>query len=113
MRDRVGRLVETGRSLRTGSWPTGSRRAWAPTACHRTGDRGRRPVAVMANDPTVKAGSWGPKTVEKIIRIQEGPSRRQMPVVYLVDSAGARITEQVGCSLAAAAPDASSTSSAS
>ena len=25
-----------------------------------------RPVAVMANDPTVKAGSWGPKTVEKI-----------------------------------------------
>jgi len=29
-----------------------------------------RPVAVMANDPTVKAGSWGPKTVEKIVRIQ-------------------------------------------
>src|ERR687895_659721 len=32
---------------------------------------GGRPVALMANDPTVKAGSWGPKTVEKIIRIQE------------------------------------------
>src|SRR5215218_6797526 len=31
---------------------------------------GRR-VALMANDPTVKAGSWGPKTVEKILRIQE------------------------------------------
>src|SRR5206468_10454988 len=31
---------------------------------------GGRPVAVMANDPTVKAGSWGLKTVEKIIRIQ-------------------------------------------
>src|SRR5262245_20383648 len=30
-----------------------------------------RPVALMANDPTVKAGSWGPKTVEKILRIQE------------------------------------------
>ena len=30
-----------------------------------------RPVALMANDPTVKAGSWGPKTVEKILRVQE------------------------------------------
>ena len=28
-------------------------------------------VCVMANDSTVKAGSWGAKTVEKIIRIQE------------------------------------------
>ena len=36
-----------------------------------------RPVCVMANDPTVKAGSWGPKTVEKIIRIQE--QRPQAP----------------------------------
>jgi acetyl-CoA carboxylase carboxyltransferase component len=54
-----------------------------------------RPVAVMANDPTVKAGSWGPKTVEKIIRIQEQALRHRVPMVYLVDSAGARITEQV------------------
>src|SRR5499427_1786705 len=30
-----------------------------------------RHVAVMANDPTVKAGSWGARTVEKIVRIQE------------------------------------------
>ena len=54
-----------------------------------------RPVAVMANDPTVKAGSWGPKTVEKIIRIQERALQLRIPMVYLVDSAGARITEQV------------------
>ncbi|MDQ6914804.1 MAG: acyl-CoA carboxylase subunit beta [Actinomycetota bacterium] len=54
-----------------------------------------RPVAVMANDPTVKAGSWGPKTVEKIIRIQEQAMRQRVPMVYLVDSAGARITDQV------------------
>jgi propionyl-CoA carboxylase beta subunit len=54
-----------------------------------------RPVAVMANDPTVKAGSWGPKTVEKILRIQERALRLRIPLVYLVDSAGARITEQV------------------
>jgi methylmalonyl-CoA decarboxylase subunit alpha len=54
-----------------------------------------RPVAVMANDPTVKAGSWGPKTVEKIIRIQERALALSVPMVYLVDSAGARITDQV------------------
>ncbi len=54
-----------------------------------------RPVALMANDPTVKAGSWGPKTVEKILRIQERALTLRIPMVYLVDSAGARITEQV------------------
>src|SRR5437879_6784060 len=59
------------------------------------GDVGGRPVAVMANDPTVKAGSWGPHTVEKIIRIIELARKRAMPIVYLVDSAGARIDRQV------------------
>jgi acetyl-CoA carboxylase carboxyltransferase component len=54
-----------------------------------------RPIALMANDPTVKAGSWGPKTVEKILRIQERAMELRIPMVYLVDSAGARITEQV------------------
>ncbi|MBS1889475.1 MAG: acyl-CoA carboxylase subunit beta [Actinobacteria bacterium] len=54
-----------------------------------------RPVALMANDPTVKAGSWGPKTVEKILRVQERALKLQVPIVYVVDSAGARITEQV------------------
>src|SRR5213083_824883 len=56
---------------------------------------GGRPVAVMANDPTVKAGSWGPKTVEKIVRIQEQALKHLVPMIYLVDSAGARITDQV------------------
>ena len=54
-----------------------------------------RPVCVMANDPTVKAGSWGARTVEKIIRIIETAYRTSVPMVYLVDSAGARITDQV------------------
>ena len=56
---------------------------------------GGRKVALMANDPTVKAGSWGPKTVEKILRIQEQALRLEVPMIYLVDSAGARITDQV------------------
>ncbi|MDX6669551.1 MAG: hypothetical protein QOK04_2931, partial [Solirubrobacteraceae bacterium] len=54
-----------------------------------------RPVALMANDPTVKAGSWGPKTVEKIVRIQEQALTQRSPMISLVDSAGARITDQV------------------
>src|SRR3954447_9392465 len=44
-----------------------------------------RPVAIMANDSTVKAGSWGARTVEKIIRIQETAGRLRIPLVYLID----------------------------
>jgi acetyl-CoA carboxylase carboxyltransferase component len=54
-----------------------------------------RPVAVMANDSTVKAGSWGALTVEKIVRIIERALELRVPMLYLVDSAGARITDQV------------------
>jgi acetyl-CoA carboxylase carboxyltransferase component len=59
------------------------------------GTLGGRTCAVMANDPSVKAGSWGARTVEKIVRILETAERLQIPMVYLVDSAGARITDQV------------------
>jgi acetyl-CoA carboxylase carboxyltransferase component len=54
-----------------------------------------RPVCLMANDSTVKAGSWGARTVEKIIRIIERAYGTGVPMIYLVDSAGARITDQV------------------
>ena len=54
-----------------------------------------RPVCVMANDPTVKAGSWGARTVEKIVRLTDRALRDELPVFWLVDSAGARITDQV------------------
>jgi len=52
-------------------------------------------VCVMANDSTVKAGSWGKRTVEKILRIQEEAEKLEIPILYLVDSAGARITDQI------------------
>ena len=54
-----------------------------------------RTVAIMANDPTIKAGSWGARTVEKIIRIIELARKHEHPMIYLVDSAGARITDQI------------------
>jgi len=60
-----------------------------------TGRIDGRPVCVVANDPTVKAGSWGARTVEKIVRLTELALARSLPVFWLVDSAGARITDQV------------------
>jgi acetyl-CoA carboxylase carboxyltransferase component len=54
-----------------------------------------RKVAIIANDSTVKAGSWGSRTVEKIIRMQETAEKLRIPIFYLVDSAGARITDQI------------------
>ena len=60
-----------------------------------TGRINGRGVCVMANDSTVKAGSWGARTVEKILRIQKQAERLQVPLVYMVDSAGARITDQI------------------
>ncbi|HVV77909.1 MAG TPA: acyl-CoA carboxylase subunit beta [Mycobacteriales bacterium] len=54
-----------------------------------------RQVCLMANDSTVKAGSWGARTVEKIVRTIEQAYSLRVPMVWLVDSAGARITDQV------------------
>jgi acetyl-CoA carboxylase carboxyltransferase component len=54
-----------------------------------------RTVCVIANDSTIKAGSWGKRTVEKIVRNQETAMRLRVPLLYLVDSAGARITDQI------------------
>ncbi len=54
-----------------------------------------RPAVVVANDPTVKAGSWGARTVEKIVRATEKALDSDLPIFWFVDSAGARITDQV------------------
>ena len=55
-----------------------------------------RPVAVIAHDFAVKAGSWGELTCEKQIRILERAHHDLLPVIYLVDSAGGRLTDQIG-----------------
>lgn len=54
-----------------------------------------RPVAFSASDSTVKAGSAGEKSVQKSLRIQEMAMQMRIPIFYLIDSAGARITDQV------------------
>ncbi|MEO7218765.1 MAG: carboxyl transferase domain-containing protein [Gemmatimonadaceae bacterium] len=55
-----------------------------------------RQVVVVANDPTVKAGSWWPETIKKILRAQEIAMRCTIPIVYLVDSAGVNLPYQGG-----------------
>ena len=56
----------------------------------------QRPVVVVANDATVKAGSWWPETIKKILRAQEIAMRQRVPIVYLVDSAGVNLPYQGG-----------------
>jgi len=55
-----------------------------------------RPVVVVANDATVKAGSWWPETIKKILRAQEVAMRQRIPIIYLVDSAGVNLPYQGG-----------------
>jgi 3-methylcrotonyl-CoA carboxylase beta subunit len=55
-----------------------------------------REVVVVANDATVKAGSWWPETIKKILRAQEIAMRSHVPIVYLVDSAGVNLPYQGG-----------------
>jgi methylmalonyl-CoA decarboxylase subunit alpha len=96
VRDRVALLVDDGSFAEEGllaNWEQDG--LGADGVVTGVGTVDGRSVALMANDPTVKAGSWGPKTVEKILRIQERAQALSIPMVYLVDSAGARITEQV------------------
>ena len=55
-----------------------------------------REVVVVVNDATVKAGSWWPETIRKILRAQEVAMRQRIPIVYLVDSAGVNLPYQGG-----------------
>jgi 3-methylcrotonyl-CoA carboxylase beta subunit len=55
-----------------------------------------RDVVIVANDATVKAGSWWPETIKKILRAQEIAMRCRVPIVYLVDSAGVNLPYQGG-----------------
>ena len=55
-----------------------------------------RPVVIVANDATVKAGSWWPETITKMLRAQEVAMRQRVPIIYLVDSAGVNLPYQGG-----------------
>src|SRR5690606_41370724 len=50
---------------------------------------GGREVVIVANDPTVKGGTYFPITVKKHLRAQEIAFANHLPCLYLVDSGGA------------------------
>lgn len=95
-RERVRLLVDQGSFVEDGALANGADPELpADGVITGLGKIGGRLVALMANDSTVKAGSWGRRTVEKIVRIQEQALKLRCPMMYLVDSAGARITDQI------------------
>jgi methylmalonyl-CoA decarboxylase subunit alpha len=95
-RDRIARLVDAGSFTEDGIFANATADGLpADGVITGTATIDGRPAALMANDSTVKAGSWGARTVEKIIRIIEKAYAFGLPMIYLVDSAGARITDQV------------------
>ncbi|HYH43049.1 MAG TPA: acyl-CoA carboxylase subunit beta, partial [Burkholderiales bacterium] len=94
-RERIARLLDAGSFVEDGLLArAGDAELPADGVITGIGRIDGRTVAVMANDSTVKAGSWGRLTVEKILRLQERATKLVCPVFYLVDSAGARITDQ-------------------
>ncbi|OLC18058.1 MAG: carboxylase [Candidatus Rokubacteria bacterium 13_1_40CM_69_27] len=97
VRDRLKLLLDPGRDFQEDWLFARGQEAETPADGVVTGigTVGGRTVCIMANDYTVKAGSWGEKTVQKIIRIQEKALRLQVPLLYMVDAAGARISEQI------------------
>ncbi|WP_417891413.1 acyl-CoA carboxylase subunit beta [Bacillus alkalicola] len=96
VRDRLTKLFDNGEWKEDGKFANNQAEGLpADGVVTAIGKVNGRTVCVMANDSTVKAGSWGAKTVEKIIRIQETAEKLEVPLLYLVDSAGARITDQI------------------
>ena len=96
VRDRLAILLDEGSFVEEGLLANnGGRDLPADGVVTGTGRIEGRPVCVVANDPTVKAGSWGARTVEKMIRMAEYALAHDLPIFWLVDSAGARITDQV------------------
>ncbi|MCL6441604.1 MAG: hypothetical protein K6T27_08960 [Thermoleophilum sp.] len=88
VRERIARLVDPGSFCEDGLLAHAEEEGFgADGVVTGTATVDGRPICLMANDPTVKAGSWGPRTVEKIVRIQERALRLEVPIVYLVDSA--------------------------
>jgi acetyl-CoA carboxylase carboxyltransferase component len=97
VRERLDLLLDPGSFTEDGLLATAcDERLPADAVITGTGAIDGRLVTVIAHDPTVKAGSWGRRTVEKQIRALERADQDLLPVVFLVDSAGGRLTDQLG-----------------
>lgn len=96
VRDRLAKLLDPGWEFEDGLFARYLEEQYpADAVVTLVGKIHGRPVAVMAHDFTVKAGTLGRLTIEKIQRIQEVALRNRIPIVYLIDSAAGRLTEQI------------------
>jgi 3-methylcrotonyl-CoA carboxylase beta subunit len=93
LRDNASSMLEIGLLVAHDQYDGQAPSAGVVTGIIRVHDR---EVVVVANDPTVKAGSWWPETIKKILRAQEIAMRCRIPIVYLVDSAGVNLPYQGG-----------------
>src|SRR5688500_11480306 len=93
LRDPGSRFLEIGLLV---AWDSYEGQAPAAGVVTAVTEVGGRPVVVVANDATVKAGAWWPETITKILRAQEIAMRCRVPIVYLVDSAGVNLPYQGG-----------------
>jgi len=94
VRDRLALLFDDGWSFEDGLLARFDEGLPGDAVVTCVGNVDGRSVCVIANDYTVKAGTWGKRTFEKIVRMQELADSIGAPLVYLFDSAGARIDEQ-------------------
>ena len=99
-RERIAKLCDTGaRFIEVGllvAWDRYDGQAPAAGVVTGVGLVDGRHVVVVANDATVKAGSWWPETITKILRAQEIAMRCRIPIIYLVDSSGVNLPYQGG-----------------
>jgi 3-methylcrotonyl-CoA carboxylase beta subunit len=99
-RERIAKLCDPGsRFLEVGllvAWDRYDGQAPAAGVVTGIGIVEGRHVVIVANDATVKAGSWWPETITKILRAQEIAMRCRIPIIYLVDSSGVNLPYQGG-----------------
>jgi acetyl-CoA carboxylase carboxyltransferase component len=97
VRDRLDYLLDPGSFVEDGLLTRSLDNLPADAVVTGFGKIGGRPVAIIANDMTVKAGTWGRKTYQKMTYTQLKADEMGIPLIYLVDSAGARLDEQQYC----------------
>lgn len=96
VRKRIEMLFDPGTIIEDGLFANAEEPSLPADGCVTgIGEINGKTVCFLAADSTVKAGSWGAKSVEKNIRIQEKAIDLKIPILYLIDSAGARITDQL------------------